>query len=145
MAFFRSYQHADQQAVVALWQSCGLLRPWNDPVVDILRKQSVGADLFIVGLDNNTIVAVLMGGYDGHRGWMNYLAVDPAVQGKGLGGQIVHALEKRLLAIGCPKINLQIRTDNEKVINFYKSCGYSTDDVTSMGKRLIADQPPANN
>lgn len=145
MALIRSYQPADEQAVISLWQACGLLRPWNDPVLDILRKQSVGADLFIVGIENDAIVAVVMGGYDGHRGWMNYLAVEPAMQGQGLGRQIVKALEMRLLAIGCPKVNLQIRTGNDKVIGYYKKCGYSIDDAVSMGKRLIPDEPPTGN
>lgn len=144
MAYVRSYQHADQLAVVDLWQACGLLRPWNDPVLDILRKQSVGADLFIVGCDGDKIVSAVMGGYDGHRGWMNYLAVDPSLQRKGFGREIVQALEARLLAIGCPKVNLQIRTGNNAVIGYYKRCGYSIDDVVSMGKRLIEDTPPTN-
>ena len=118
-----------------------MLRPWNDPVLDILRKQSVGADLFLVGTDAGRIVSVVMGGYDGHRGWMNYLAVLPDGQGKGWGRQIVRALEVRLKAVGCPKINLQVRGDNHQVVNFYKALGYSVDDVMSLGKRLIEDQP----
>ncbi len=142
MTFIRAYQPADEQAVIALWQACGLLRPWNDPALDILRKQSVGADLFLVGTQDNAIVSAVMGGYDGHRGWMNYLAVDPELQGTGLGRKTVRALEARLVAIGCPKVNLQIRSDNDNVIGYYKSCGYSIDDVVSMGKRLITDEPP---
>lgn len=137
----RSYQSEDQGAVIALWDACGLLRPWNDPQVDILRKQSTGADLFLVGTIDNAIVAAVMGGYDGHRGWMNYLAVAPDRQGTGLGRCIVQALEARLKAIGCPKLNLQVRNDNEKVINYYKQCGYQVDDVVSFGKRLIPDGP----
>jgi len=135
----RSYQSEDQDTVIALWDACGLLRPWNDPLVDILRKQSTGADLFLVGTIDDAIVAAVMGGYDGHRGWMNYLAVAPDRQGTGLGRRIVQSLEARLKAIGCPKLNLQVRTDNEKVINYYKQCGYVVDDVISFGKRLIPD------
>lgn len=141
--YVRSYQSEDQDEVIALWQACGLLRPWNDPLVDILRKQSVGADLFLVGTLDNAIVGAVMGGYDGHRGWMNYLAVAPDRQGQGFGRTIVQALEARLKAIGCPKLNLQVRSDNTKVINYYKQCGYSVDDVISFGKRLIPDEPSA--
>ena len=145
--FVRSYQAEDQEAVIALWTACGLVRPWNDPLVDILRKQSVGADLFLVGTIDNDIVASVMGGYDGHRGWMNYLSVAPDVQGGGLGRKIVAALEARLKAVGCPKLNLQVRSDNAEVVNYYKKCGYRVDDVISFGKRLIPDEPTdtANN
>ena len=80
-----------------------------------------------------------MGGYDGHRGWMNYLAVAPGHQRKGYAAQLVTCLEDKLLAVGCPKINLQIRTDNVAVQAFYKKLGFSIDDAISMGKRLIPD------
>lgn len=141
MAQIRPYREADQHSVIGLWRDSGLLRPWNDPQMDILRKQSVGADLFLVAEERQQIVAAVMGGYDGHRGWMNYLAVSPASRGQGLGRQIVCDLEKRLCAIGCAKLNLQVRTDNDAVISFYKQLGYSVDDVISLGKRLITDDP----
>ncbi len=146
MSEIRAYRETDQQQVIELWQACGLLRPWNNPTLDILRKQSVGADLFLVATkqqpEKQQITAAVMGGYDGHRGWMNYLAVSPEQRGTGLGRRIVLALESRLLQLGCPKLNLQVRSDNESVIGFYGSLGYIQDDVVSFGKRLIADDPP---
>jgi ribosomal protein S18 acetylase RimI-like enzyme len=135
----RVFKTDDTEAVIELWESCGLLRAWNDPQLDILRKQSVGAELFLVGTVDNVIVASVMGGYDGHRGWMNYLAVDPQRRKGGFARRIVTALERRLIAIGCPKVNLQVRSDNTSVLAFYRQLGYSVDEVTSMGKRLIPD------
>ena len=136
----RSFTIQDQAAVIDLWSACGLLRPWNDPELDILRKQSVGAELFLVGELDGRIVAAVMGGYDGHRGWMNYLAVCPDLQRQRLGEQLVQSLEKRLIAVGCPKINLQVRNENSQVVQFYARMGYSDDNVLSMGKRLITDR-----
>ena len=135
----RSYEEADEQAVIALWQDCGLVVAHNDPRKDIARKLEVGRDLFLVGLDNGEIVASVMGGYEGHRGWVNYLAVSPNHQRKSYGTLMMRALEKKLLALGCPKLNLQIRSSNESVIRFYASIGYGEDAVVSMGKRLIPD------
>lgn len=138
----RVFESGDTEAVIELWTKCGLLRPWNDPHLDILRKQSVGAELFLVCELNDQIIGAVMGGYDGHRGWMNYLGVDPDHRQSGCARAIVSSLERRLIAVGCPKINLQVRTDNTAVIEFYKRVGYSVDDVSSMGKRLIADAEP---
>ena len=135
----RVFEAGDTSDVIELWSKCGLLRPWNDPQLDILRKQSVGADLFLVCELDSQIIGVVMGGYDGHRGWMNYLAVDPDHRKSGYAKAIVSALERRLIAVGCPKINLQVRADNTSVIECYKRMGYSIDAVSSMGKRLIAD------
>ena len=81
----------------------------------------------------------MVGGYEGHRGWINYLAVDPVYQEKGLGKQIMEAVEERIRALDCPKINIQIRVDNQDAVKFYESIGYKVDDVISMGKRLIKD------
>lgn len=136
----RLFRSVDQPAVTELWQQCGLLRPWNDPVLDILRKQSIGAELFLVGEMDSRVVATVMGGYDGHRGWMYYLAVSPACHQHGFGRLIVEDLERRLKAIGCPKVNLQVREENDSVLEFYKKIGYSRDAVVSLGKRLISDQ-----
>jgi ribosomal protein S18 acetylase RimI-like enzyme len=136
----RQYSSDDQKAVIALWQKCNLTHSWNNPKRDIERKLKVNPELFLVGLLDNKIIATAMGGYEGHRGWVNYLAVDPEYQRKGLGQQIMQAIEGKLVALGCPKINLQIRTENVSAIAFYKSIGYKTDDVISMGKRLIEDE-----
>ncbi|MBU0517620.1 GNAT family acetyltransferase [bacterium] len=135
----RPYENEDRDAVIQLWEKCNLTRPWNDPAKDIARKLEVNAELFLVGLIDGKIVATVMGGYDGHRGWMNYLAVDPAHQRRGLAQQIMRAVEERIEAMGCPKINLQIRTDNLAAIRFYESIGYMSDDVVSFGKRLECD------
>jgi len=136
----KPYSHQYQDAVVALWCKCKLTRPWNDAVTDILTKLRVNPELFLLGFVNNKIIASAMGGYEGHRGWINYLAVDPDYQKKGIGKQIVEIIEQKLIALGCPKINVQIRTDNQEAIKFYRSIGYKPDKVISMGKRLIKDQ-----
>ena len=135
----RPYQSADEASIVALWQACLLTRAWNDPHQDIARKLSTQADWFLVGSSDDELIASAMFGYDGHRGWVNYLAVLPGSQGKGYGAQMMHAGEALLAQAGCPKLNLQIRSTNASVIAFYKHLGYATDDVVSMGKRLIAD------
>ena len=129
----------DQDAVVELWQECGLTVPWNDPKKDIRRKLSVQRDMFLIGLVDNKVVATVMAGYEGHRGWINYLAISPAHQKQGYGRRMMDEAESRLRELGCPKINLQIRTSNTDVIDFYKALGYSVDDVVSMGKRLDPD------
>lgn len=135
----RAYQPDDEEAVISLWRSCDLVRPWNDPHKDILRKLEVRPDLFLVGVLDGRIVACVMAGYEGHRGWLNYLAVAPEYQRRGRARAIVDEAERLLRATGCPKINLQIRTSNRGVIEFYRRLGYSVDDVVSMGKRLEND------
>jgi ribosomal protein S18 acetylase RimI-like enzyme len=137
----RPYTSADEAAVVDLWQRCDLVRPWNDPHKDIARKMKVNPELFLVGEIDGQIVATAMAGYEGHRGWINYLAVDPAHRRRGSARTLMHEAERLLRAAGCPKINLQIRNGNEPVIAFYKSLGYQIDPVTSMGKRLDHDGP----
>lgn len=135
----RAFRAADTEAVVALWRSCGLIRPWNDPHRDIERKLEVQQELFLVAVVSNAIVGSIMAGYEGHRGWINYLAVDPAFRRQGVATALVARVEQVLTAMGCPKINLQIRRDNHDVADFYEALGYLADDVLSMGKRLIAD------
>ena len=135
----RPFSMEDEKAVITLWQKCDLVRPWNNPHLDIQRKLKVNRELFLVGLLNSTIVATAMGGYDGHRGWVNYLAVEPALQRKGFGRQLMQEIEKRLLELGCPKLNLQVRSGNAAAIEFYNRIGYEDDNVISLGKRLIPD------
>lgn len=135
----RSYTSTDETAVIKLWHECNLTVPWNNPAKDIARKLTVGADLFLVGEINGVLVGSIMGGYEGHRGWINYLAVSPTHQRKGYGRELVAEVEKLLLAKGCPKINLQVRAGNLSVIEFYKAIGFNTDEVVSLGKRLIPD------
>ena len=139
MIKIRTFQETDTEAIIALWIACDLVKPWNDPHKDIQRKLAVGRDLFLVGELDGEIVACAMGGYEGHRGWVNYLAVHPAQQKKGYGRALMTALEEKLLSAGCPKINLQIRETNLDVIRFYEAIGYKQDKVVSFGKRLIPD------
>ena len=136
----RTYVESDQDAVVDLWRECGLVVPWNDPVKDIRRKLSTQSDMFLVGLLNTRLGGTVMAGYEGHRGWINYLAVASDSRHSGLGRRLVDEAEIRLRALGCPKINLQVRTSNTDVIAFYERIGFSVDDVVSMGKRLEVDQ-----
>ena len=135
----RAFQPADEDAAIALWQRCDLLRSWNDPRKDIRRKLQVNPELFLIGVLDGQVVATAMVGYEGHRGWINYLAVEPAHQRKGLGRMMMKEAERRLRALGCPKINLQVRSSNRGVIEFYQRIGYSVDDVVSLGKRLEQD------
>jgi ribosomal protein S18 acetylase RimI-like enzyme len=137
----RAFEARDEDDVVSLWKRCGLIRPWNDPHKDIQRKLGVRPDLFLVGILDGEVVACVIAGYEGHRGWLNYLAVDPARQRQGLGRAMVSEAEARLRASGCPKVNLQVRTSNKAAIEFYERIGYSVDDTVSMGKRLETDQP----
>ena len=135
----RAFQPADEAAVISLWKECDLVRPWNDPHKDIHRKLKVRPDLFLVGVVGNEILATVMAGYEGHRGWLNYLSVHPAHQRKGYARAMVNAAEALLREAGCPKINLQVRTSNQAVVEFYKRLGFSIDDVVSLGKRLEHD------
>lgn len=139
----RPYAASDQTAVVALWQACDLVRPVNDPLKDIQRKLNTQPELFLVAELEGTIVGTAMAGYEGHRGWINYLAVSPPLQKGGLGRQLMDHAERLLRERGCPKINLQVRTSNRGVIAFYERLGFVQDDVVSLGKRLVTDESSA--
>ncbi len=136
----RPYEPSDEVQVVQLWSDCDLIVPWNDPHRDIHRKRDVQPELFLVGCLAGRIIATVMAGYDGHRGWINYLAVHPDHQHTGIGRGIMDIAETRLRAAGCPKINLQVRGTNADVIAFYGKLGYKIDDVVSLGKRLEPDE-----
>ena len=136
----RGFREEDEDRVVELWLRCGLLRPWNDPRKDIARKLRVQREFFLVGEVDGEVAAVVMAGYEGHRGWVNYLAVEPRLQGKGLGRQMMAEVERMLRSAGCPKVALQIRRSNLDLVRFYRGLGYSEDDVISMGKRLVDDE-----
>ena len=135
----REFSVEDQTQIISLWQACGLIKPWNDPTKDINRKVKDGTSLFLIGEKNNQIMATAMGGYDGHRGWINYLAILPNEQGNGYAREMMTKIEHRLIEQGCPKLNLQIRETNLDVVRFYEALGYKTDACISMGKRLIKD------
>jgi len=135
----RPCRRGDEPALIALWQACGLTRPWNDPAKDIARKFAEQPELFAVAEREGALVGSVMAGYEGHRGWINYLAVAPALQRGGLGRALMAWAELRLRERGCPKINLQIRRGNLAVVAFYESLGFSEDDTISLGKRLEKD------
>lgn len=134
----RPYQVKDKNRVIDLWIQCGLVVPANNPALDIDRKTSHSPEL-LVGEMNDVIIASVMIGYEGHRGWINYLAVDPAYQRRGYARQMMDEAEKRLNGLNCPKINLQVRESNTEVIQFYEKLGYKNDHVIGMGKRLFQD------
>lgn len=135
----RAFSGGDTEVVVSLWHACGLTRPWNDPRLDIARKMTVQPELFLVAEEDGIVVGSVMAGYDGHRGWLYYLAADPERQGEGIGRALVMAAEERLTAMGCPKIQLMVRPDNVGARGFYDSLGYEPFDTWNTGKRLIAD------
>jgi ribosomal protein S18 acetylase RimI-like enzyme len=135
----RPYVSSDESAVIALWESCGLVRPQNDPRKDIARKLAVNPEWFLVAESDGKIVGAVMAGYEGHRGWINYLAVAPAERKKGVGRALMLEAERVLRAAGCPKINLQVRPDNPAVIAFYERIGFSVEGAISLGKRLVVD------
>ena len=135
----RPFALTDEEQVIELWQRCELTRPWNDPRKDVQRKLTTQPELFLVLKLDGKVVGTAMGGYDGHRGWINYLAVAPDFRGRGLGRHLMAKLEELLLARDCPKLNLQVRAGNEVAIGFYSKLGYAQDEVVSFGKRLVED------
>jgi len=132
----RPFEPKDEESVVRLWTNCGLVVPWNDPRRDIQRKLKVQPELFLVACLDGRVVGSVMAGYDGHRGWINYLAVLPEHQRAGIGRRLMEQAETRLRGMGCPKINVLVRTENAAVIAFYRRLGFKTDDVVSLGKGL---------
>ena len=136
----RSYRNDDEAALIRLWQQCGLVVPWNDPQADIARKTADSPELFYVGTIDDSLVASCMAGYDGHRGWIYYLAVDDMLQRQGIATGMVRHAEAELLNRGCPKIDLMVRNTNQAVIAFYKSIGYTNDPVVVLSKRLVEDE-----
>ena len=126
----------DAAKVIALWHACGLTRPWNDPQADYDLALATPTSTILVARDAGAIVASIMTGFDGHRGWVYYLAVDPAQRRHGLGRQMMAAAEEWLRAIGSPKIQLMVRGDNREATAFYKALGYDVQDVITIGRRL---------
>lgn len=139
----RVFDRTDTDAVVTLWSDAGLTRPWNDPRLDIERKLAVQPELFLVaesddeGGSGPSIVGTVMAGYDGHRGWLYYLASSPSHRGRGIARALVEEAERLLLAMGCPKVQLMIREGNESVLGFYEGLGYEQFSVSNTGKRLV--------
>ena len=136
----RPFKEGDEEALVSLWNMCKLTVPWNNPYKDIARKLKVQAELFLVGYLEDKLIASVMAGYDGHRGWINYFAVHPDFQARGYGKQLMDNVENGLRELGCPKINLQIREGNDKVFSYYQKLGFVKEKHINMGKRLEDDQ-----
>ncbi|CAM3585352.1 GNAT family acetyltransferase [Rahnella bruchi] len=136
----RVYRQEDFEEVLTLWERCDLLRPWNDPELDIERKTNHSPEFFLVAEVGGEVVGTLMGGYDGHRGSANYLGVHPDYRGRGIANALVNRLEKKLIARGCPKMNLMVRAENDAVVSMYEKLGYEISDTLLLGKRLIEDQ-----
>jgi len=135
----RPFEPTDEAAVVALWRECGLTRPWNDPQRDIARKLTEQPELFLVGSVGARVIATAMVGFDGHRGWVYYLAVAASHRKQSVGRALMHDAERLLIERGCPKLNLMVRSSNAEVIAFYRALGYAQDDVVILGRRLISD------
>lgn len=135
----RSFHPSDENSVIALWRECGLTRPWNDPHRDIQRKLSEQPELFLVATIGDALVGSAMVGFDGHRGWVYYLAVSLQHRKQSIGRALMHEAERLLMERGCPKINLLVRSSNAEVIAFYRKLGYAQDDAISLGRRLIHD------
>lgn len=123
-------------ALVALWEACGLTRPWNDPASDA-RIAIEGPSSAILGLrDGDVLAGSVMVGFDGHRGWVYYLAVAPGRRRSGLGRDLMCAAETWLEARGCPAIRLMVRDDNVQALGFYAAIGYEVQQVATIGRRL---------
>ena len=133
----RPYLESDEAAVAELWREVFPEAPaWNVPAADIERKLAVQRELFLVATIDSEVVGTAMGGYDGHRGWVYYVAVRPRYRRQGIGTALMERVEAGLARLGCPKINLQVRASNEAVVSFYRKLGYRIEERISMGKRL---------
>lgn len=132
------YHSKFQNAVVDLWTKCGLIVPWNDPVEDIQRKLDFQPELFFIALCDGEVVGSVMVGYEGHRGWINYLAVLPRFQQRGYGKKLMKRAISELRKLGCVKVNLQVRSNNSSIIKFYQHLGFHIEDRINMGLRLAS-------
>jgi len=132
---------ADVADVVTLWQTCGLTRPWNDPAADIALARRGSNATVLIGRDDGLIVATVLAGHDGHRGWVYYLAVDPDHRHKGYGRVMMDAAECWLRERGIEKLQLLVRPDNKGVKNFYQSLGYAEQERIIYAKWLDGREP----
>ena len=132
----RNAIESDREKVISLWESTGLTRPWNDPVLDFNRAiANVTSEIFVAE-EEYVIRGTVMCGYDGHRGWIYYLAVEPSIQAKGIGSALLAHAERWLESIGAPKILLMVRTSNSGVKAFYQGAGYVEEETSVLGKSL---------
>lgn len=126
----------DREAVVALWDAAGLTRPWNDPRADFDLALATATSAVLVAERDGALCGSIMVGFDGHRGWVYYLAAAPDQRRTGIGTQLMHAAEEWLKRAGSPKIQLMVRGDNQQARGFYEALGYAVQDVVTIGKRL---------
>ena len=137
MISIRPYSPEDEKVVIQLWEKVfPNSPPHNNPVRDIRTKRSIQPDLFLVAVQQDQLVGTAMAGFDGHRGWVYYLGVDPDFRSQGIGTALMRRVENKLEALGCPKLNLQIRADNQEVQAFYEKLGFFSEDRVSMGRKL---------
>ncbi|MEP0315156.1 MAG: GNAT family acetyltransferase [Hyphomonas sp.] len=134
----RDFREADRAALIALWETCALTRPWNDPNADLDRAITSRDAAILIGTWNDQVVASIMVGHDGHRGWIYYLAVSLDRQTRGHGREMMAEAELWLKARGAPKVQLMVRQDNETATEFYSALGYERQDVTVFGKWLTS-------
>ena len=127
---------ADEAATVALWHAAGLTRPWNDPAADFRMALANATSALLLARDGPELLGSVMVGFDGHRGWVYYLAADPARRGRGIGRALMAAAEAWLVERGCPKIQLMVRGDNHAAKGFYAAIGYEVQGVVTLGKRF---------
>lgn len=132
----RTIADSDVEAVIALWERCGLTRPWNDPGSDIERARAGPSSTILAGENAGVIVATVMAGHDGHRGWMYYLAVDPGAQNNGFGLRMARAAERWLAGLGIEKVMLMVRPENAAVKGFYAAAGYDEEPRIVFAKWL---------
>ncbi|WP_402461710.1 GNAT family acetyltransferase [Isoptericola aurantiacus] len=134
----REVADADVEQVVALWRACDLTRPWNDPRADVAAARRNPTSTVLVAHDEAGVVGSVMAGYEGHRGWLYYVAVAPSSQGTGLGRRLVAAAEEWLRAAGASKVRLMVRTTNPAALGFYEALGYADSECTVLGRTLDA-------
>jgi ribosomal protein S18 acetylase RimI-like enzyme len=134
-------EDADIAAVIALWQRCDLTRPWNDPAADIAMARRGANATVLVGRDGGDIVASVLVGHDGHRGWVYYVSVDPNRRGKGYGRAIMNAAEDWLRRAGIEKLQLMVRAGNAKVQAFYETLDYQEQARVIYAKWLDGREP----
>lgn len=132
----RDYREEDEAALVALWEACGLTRPWNPPGADIALVRRSGHGEILVAAEGDTIVGSVVVGHDGHRGWVYYLAVAPRHRRAGLGRQLMQAAEAWVAARGVRKLELMVRNSNAGVVEFYERIGYEREPVLVMSRWL---------
>ena len=142
MVEIRTYEENDEAAVAAVWREVFPDAPaHNVPEEDIRRKLAVQRELFFVAVEGDDVVGTALAGYDGHRGWVYYVAVTPSRRRRGIGAALMKRVEERLAAAGCPKLNLQVRAPNRDAVVFYEKLGYVVEERVSMGKRLKGAAP----